>query len=275
MDWSEPRQVILGSLLDIAENSLSVLHVAENHLQFVDPSWPLERATTWLTEKGFDAAPLEEEVPHRYVSLQHHSEPGALVGQVASPLDPRRLVSSSLGLADAVAMLSDEPFYFVLQRNRLVGVVTRADLQRPSVSMVALSLILAAESRLDDLIVGWLGPDWFQGLSEGRQAKALEVLHDRRLGNAQLELIDCLMIEDSLTLIDKSPELVMALGFRDHAAFRAWKKTLRAIRDTLAHGGSLLDVVADPVEAASTFTRVREFAEAVWNTPTESDAHNA
>ena len=266
MRWTEPRQVLLGSLLDIAENSLSVLHLAETRLQFIDPSTNVQDAKAWLTSNGFDAAPLVEPTPHRYVSVQDDVSVGRLVGDVASPLDPRRLASSSLGLADAVALLADEPFYFVLEGQELMGVVTRADLQRPSVSMVTLAMILAAESRMGELIIGWLGPGRAEYLSEGRSQKATEVLRDRQRGNADLALIDCLMLNDRLDLIGKSPALVAALGY-DAQAFQGWKKELRSLRDTLAHGLSLLDAVENPVDAVTTFNAVRRFAEVVWEAP--------
>jgi hypothetical protein len=90
-------------------------------------------------------------------------------------------------------------------------------------------------------------------------------LEDRRRRNVDIALIDCLMLGDRLKLIGKSRELVRALGFEDPRHYRSWKETLGGLRDTLAHGGSLLDAERDPLKAIDLFAEVRGFAERIWS----------
>ena len=255
----------LSTLVDIAENSLSVLYVAETALDYIEPSWSVGRAREWLASNGFDAAPVAEAKPHRFLSVDQEVDDERPVADVALPIDAAHLVTSTLGLADGVALLETEPYYFVLEGSRLVGIVTRADLQRPAVSMVTLSLILAAEARMGVLIEGWIGPDWERSLTDERRAKLGEILEDRRRRNVEIGLIDCLMLGDRLKLVGKSEGLVPALGFTAPASYRQWKERLGGLRDTLAHGGSLLDEERDPAKAIELFAAVRRFAEAVWS----------
>jgi hypothetical protein len=257
----------LSPLVDIAENSLGVLYLAETSLEYIEHSWSVGRAREWLASNGFDAAPLADAKPHRFFSVNMEADDEGLVGDIALPIDAARLVTSTLGLADGVALLEMEPFYFVMEGSRLVGMVTRADLQRSAVSMVTLSLVLAAEARMGVLIEGWIGADWESHLTGERQAKLGEILEDRRRRNVEIGLIDCLMLGDRLKLLGKSERLLAALGFTEQAAYRRWKEQLGGLRDTLAHGGSLLDEERDPVTAIELFAAVRRFAEAVWACP--------
>jgi hypothetical protein len=267
MSWLLDRDRRLGTLVDIAENSLSVLYLAETDLQFIEPSWTVGRARGWLESNGFDAAPLAEVKPHRFFSVDVVADDHQPVSDVALPIDAARLVTSTLGLADGVALLETEPYYFVMEGSRLAGIVTRADLQRPAVSMVTLSLILAAEARMGVLIEGWVGPDWERHLTDERRAKLGEILEDRRRRNVEIGLIDCLMLGDRLKLLGKSRDLIASLGYLEPDAYRIWKEQLGGLRDSLAHGGSLLHHEPDPAKARQLFAEVRGFAEAIWSLP--------
>jgi hypothetical protein len=130
--------------------------------------------------------------------------------------------------------------------------------------MVTLSLILAAEAGMNPIIEKHHGPDWNSALSAGRRKKAQEVLEQRRQHNVDIGLIDCLMLEDRLMLLRKLNSVLVALGFSSKRAFDGWTARLEELRNTLAHGGDILDVEPDPNAAIDMFARVRGFAEGIW-----------
>ncbi len=80
---------------------------------------------------GFDAAPIDEPEPHRFVAASWLVPNGDPVVLQARPIDATLLVSSDLGLADGVSRLKEHPFYFVPQRDNLQGIITRADPSAP------------------------------------------------------------------------------------------------------------------------------------------------
>lgn len=100
-------------------------------------------------------------------------------------------VSGALSLTDAVAALTHQPFLFVLGRDRVSGMVTRADLQRLPVSMVALGLIIAAEAALDVLIARFTNMQRLSLLSPKRQESIQVVFDDCRKRNAEITLLQC------------------------------------------------------------------------------------
>lgn len=261
--WST-RELQFAPLMGIVQNSLTVLQLAEVDLKRADPAWSADEAHQWMRWHGFDAAPLDEPEAHRFIGaswLEPNADP--VVGQ-ARPIDATLLVSSDLGLADGVSRLKAHPYYFVLQRDNLQGIVTRADLQRPAVGMVLFSLILTSEAAANMIIDRCLGPAWIERLSAEQRAHVNEVFNQRLRTNTEVTMLDCLMLHDRLQLLGKCDRAVPELGFASGKQFRKWKERLVNLRDNLAHGGGLLHAEPDPTHAIELFEDVRSFAERIW-----------
>ena len=262
--WTSSRDVRLGSLLRIAESSLAVTHLAELDLKKAPPNWTARRTLRWMQKHGFDAAPIDEPEVRRLVAADSLLPDDQPVVEQAQPMDAVLLVSSDLSLADGVSRLATQPFYFVLQQDRICGIVTRADLQRPAVSMVVFGLVLAAESAMNVLIDRRLGQSWMDTLSDSQGRCVSQIFEDRRRTNTEVTPLECLMLNHRLALLQHCPEVVSALGYSSPPEFGAWEKRLRHLRNTLAHGGGLLHAEPDPLRAVELFKRIRYFAEGLW-----------
>jgi hypothetical protein len=258
--WSSSSNAQLRILLQIAENSLSVTELAETDLQWVNPEWTAKQTLDWMHEHGFDAAPIDDPEPRRVVVAGQLSPSDESVALQARPLDAALLVSSDLSLADGIMRLKRQQFYFVLQRDRIQGIVVRADLQRPAVSMIIFSLILAAEAAMKEIIGRNLASAWFEELRPAARAGVDEVYAVRMKTNTQVTQLDCVMTHDLLALLNKCPGVVDQLGLTKNR-YKKWKERLRLLRDTLAHGGGLLHAEPDPLSAIQLFEDVRNFAE--------------
>ena len=250
--------------MEIVENSLTVLQLAELDLKRADPARSAGQTCQWMHKNGFDAAPLDEPEPYRFVGaswLEPNGDP--VIGQ-ARVIDATLLVSSDLGLADGVSRLKAHPYYFVLQRDNLQGIVTRADLQRPAVGMVLFSLILTSEAAANVIIDRCLGRTWIEHLPVEQRARVDEIFNQRVRTNTQVTRLECLMLHDRLRLLGKCDRVVSELGFASGKQFKSWKERLVNLRDNLAHGGGLLHAESDPVHAIQLFEDVRSFAERIW-----------
>jgi hypothetical protein len=261
---------VLPPLLRIIERSLTVADVAETSLKFVKPSWSLRRTAGWLKRMRFDFAPVAEDPPRRYVAredLEQGLRSQGTAPDVARPIDATHLATASLGLADGVLLLKEAGFFFVMEGNKLRGIVTKADLQRPAVSMVTLSLALAAEGGMDEIIENRHGQGWQNALSPKRLRTAEEIFREREKHEVDTQLLQCIMLADRMTLIGKLPPVTEFLGFRSKAEFGRWARKLEFLRNKLAHGGDIFDVEGDPDAAIDLFRRVKGFAEQIWSVP--------
>jgi hypothetical protein len=254
----------LPSLIAITETSLSVMYLAATELEYVEGSARASETEQFLAERGYDAAPIEAGRPSLFVDREGLVGRSGTALENAQPLDAPRLVTSTLSLADGVRLLRELPYYFVMEGDRLAGIVTRADLQRQAVSMVLLGFILASEVGMNALIQARLGDGWMDHLG-GNWATEVERLYQERVrSNAELTRLDCLMLHQRLSLLGKSPDVCSELGHGSKTSFAKWARTLTDLRDTLAHGGGLLHARPDPVQAIELFDEARSFAERVW-----------
>jgi hypothetical protein len=261
--WST-RELQLVPLMGLVESSLTVMQLAELDLKRVDPGWPAEQAHRWMRKNGFDAAPLDEPEPHRFVGASWLEPNGDPVAGQARPINATLLVASDLGLADGVSRLKEYPYYFVLRRDNLQGIVTRADLQRPAVGMVLFSLILTSESAANVIIDRYLGPAWIEYLPGEQRERVNDIFNQRLRTNTEVTSLECLMLHDRLRLLGKCDRAVSALGFTSGVQFKKWRERLVNLRDNLAHGGGLLHAQSDPILAIELFEDVRSFAERIW-----------
>lgn len=257
----------LRAILTIAERSFRAGDVATRDLWCVDGSWRCDEAAKQMRDRAFDVAPIAEVPLRRYVRRDeaegvaaHHP-----VEQCARPIDAAHLVTSDLGLADVLDILRERTFLFVIEGGRVTGIITRADLQRMPVSMVVLSLILAAEAGMDELIRAWYpGDTWLGHLSKKRQKALEERFAEVARWNAEITLLELLMLEDRLRLVGRCQDHRTALGIPSYGAFNTVAERIKRVRNTLAHGRTLLDAEADPARALDLVHDIRAFAERVW-----------
>jgi len=261
----------LASLLGVAERAITVADLATTELWYVEPEWSAQQIADRLQIRSFDAAPLRGDPIRRYVTLAAAEAGEGSALQLSRPIDVELVVSGALPLTDAVAALMHQPFLFILERDRVNGMVTRADLQRLPVSMVALGLVIAAEAALDVLIARFTNMEWLSLLSPKRQEGIQAVFDDRRKRNAEITLLLCLNLDDRVTIASKLGRLRLELGHSSRKSFETWVKPIKDLRNTLAHGGGLLDAEPDPVAAAGLFQSAREFAERAWRVVEEGE----
>lgn len=265
--WPWPQHQ-LGPLMEIAEQSLTVLQLAELNLQWADPYQSARSAHEWMERNGFDAAPVNQDGTYRYIDRNWVLlGDERTVSEHAKPVDSSILVSAELGLADGISRLKKQPYYFILHGDKLRGIVTRADLQRPAVSMVLFSLILASESAVNVIISDRFGKDesCLDHLSSSRQKSAMRNFDIRKRTGTDVSMLDCLMLKDRLDLLSKCPTVIESLGFSPETSFEDWQAGIIKVRNSLAHGGTLLHAEEKPVSAIELFEVIRSHTKKIWD----------
>lgn len=239
-----------------------VTHLMESKVQFVSPSMPASEALRYLMDHGFDAAPLMAERAVQYVAMDDLKGQSGRVIDHARAIDAHVLASSTLNISDAVCLLGDTPYFFVLEGMELAGIVTRAELQKAPVSLLLLGFILGMERASNAVIEAHYGADaWVHVLSSHQQQKVETTFMQRQRNNVAISRLECLMLHQRLTLVGKQQSLREALGYGSTHEWNIWTSKLKEARDGLAHGRDLLGVQPDPLEAIDLFVGVRDFAD--------------
>lgn len=82
------------------------------------------------------------------------------------------------------------------------------------------------------------------------------------------QLIDCVMLGRLLTLFRKLVPFAdpwASVGITSKSKKKRWNEKVVALRDTLAHGGSVLDATPDTDAPADFILHLRTFTRAVWD----------
>jgi hypothetical protein len=253
----------LPTILRIAEQGITVADFASMELWSVPAEADARQTLEEMRQHDFDVAPIADEQIWRFADIPSLEAARGIVGDAARPIRATEVAPHTLGLLDTVEALRHTPRLFVLRGTRVVGLVTRADIQRQAVSMAALALVLAAEQGLLELIRCRSGNTWQDRLTEPRLAKANGILQERLRHNTAIDLLQCLGLEDLMRIVRGDGPLGAELGYTPKH-LKTWADRLRSTRDNLAHAGTLLGAEPDPIQAIQLFVEIQGFAERVW-----------
>lgn len=254
-----------ASLFNLAERTITVADlVGDRALVPVDADRPADDVAKELERLGFDVAPVKDDPIVRYLDAAKARGDRRPVSVVATPIRVESLIPVGLPLTEAVKAFRSERRLFVLGSGGVNAILTRSDLQQPPVSMVAFGYVVALEAAVDGLIARTHGTGWLSLLSESRRNDIESIFEQRKRDNAEIGLLQCSNIDDRLCLVEKTEPIWQPLGFTSRNAFAKTAGKIKRLRNQLAHGGTLLDLGSDPVEAIDLFFEIRSIAEKAW-----------
>ncbi len=158
----------------------------------------------------------------------------------ARQFDPRQMVELETSLADVIQVLTQFKFCFVMLNGAVIGVIGRADIEKPVVRMWLFGIIILIETLMVGIIRDrWPDGSWVPLVSEGRIEKAKVLQEERARRGFGADLVDCLQFSDKLQIAFQEPKLVEAAGFQSSAGAKRAMKDLESLRNNLAHGQSI------------------------------------
>ncbi|WP_411873657.1 DUF3293 domain-containing protein [Vulcanococcus limneticus] len=260
--------------------SLSEQHVRCKALMSTSPLWladPSESAVEAAADMaafGFDAAPIAPANSFRFVTASGlaAAQPNETVDLVSVPIHASMVLGAEAPLADAIELLRHHPFFFIQQRREIVGILTRADLGHAAVSAYAFQSLMAVESGLDSLIPSYAPQSiWLDEVLGKESKKIREVYATRQRFNADSTLFDAMMLRHRIEILEALPILrqdVFDQETEDLFVRRGKEKETRPLdhlRNTLAHGGSILHAFSNPEEAIRILQLVEKLAQRIWS----------
>jgi hypothetical protein len=158
------------------------------------------------------------------------------------PLQPRSIaarqrVQLDTPLADIIHSLTQHIHCFVDLEGEVIGVVSRADIEKPVARMWLFGLIMLIDlSTTTSIREHWKDTDWRQFLTASRLAKAEELLRERQRRRMPGSLLECLQFSDKLQVLCHIENFLDHSGFASLSAAKKVFKDLEALRNNLAHG---------------------------------------
>lgn len=243
-------------LMELFESRILVRHIAEQ-LESRSGDENASEVLGWMQERDFDVAGIEDQ-GSAYGYIEQCKLGKGLCKEYVQSFHVSDLVSESAALLDALSILRSKQQVFVLEVNKVTGIVTRGDLQKAPFRMLLFGLVTLLEMQLLRIIRAYY-PDnaWKRHepklISDKRVKIACDLLARRKERNEVVDLADCLQFCDKGEIAVKTPSILDKLGFPSKADAEKFMRRVVDIRNKLAHGqdivsGSVWPDIIDLVE---------------------------
>ena len=154
---------------------------------------------------------------------------------------PSDLIAESTPLIDLLPVLHNTPRIFVLDRNKVTGIVTRGDLQKAPVRMLLFGLVTLLEMHLLRLVrIHYPKDSWQSLLSEARLNLARKLFVERKARNEAVDLADCLQFCDKRKLVLRILEIRDCIKRKCGKSGKFLLESTEKLRDKLAHAQDIV-----------------------------------
>jgi hypothetical protein len=250
------------SLRELTDRLVRVRDIMPAHLDTLPPTRRASDAASELRANHYDVAPLREDPIRRYVLLRDLDEAKGRVARHARRIGSDDIVGADLALSGLLRKLRQRSHFFVLDGDEIVGIITVADLGAPPVGIAVLAHLVAIEAAAAELLKPRHGSDVVHLLSPARQAVVRGLYEQKVADGIDLGHEDCLYFQDWMTILRKTDHVLAELGL-SASQFRKRAESITGLRNTLAHGGTMLDG-RSPERAIELVEDIRRLTEGLW-----------
>lgn len=195
-----------------------------------------EDAKDALRVREFDVAGVKEtvsgEVIGYLITAELHS---GEIRKHVKVIGPDLLISDSTPIADIFTALTSTDFTFVLYGKHIVGIITKADINKPPVRIYLFGMTSLFEMHLNAWINHFFpNSSWETEVPNSRMKTARDMYEARREEKQDLSLLECLQLCDKRDLLKKSDSFIKEFG-TSKKEFETFVKQVEGIRNDLAH----------------------------------------
>ena len=226
-------------LRQIVEQTMTIRHLAESFVSF-DGQRTVVEVRSFMDDKDFDIVGVRHNGVVAGYAKRTELDAGTLTDHLVS-FQASPILEESDPILDALHLLRESPFVFVLAFGQVSGIVTKGDLQKAPIRMWLFSVISLLEMQFLRIIRGCY-PDnsWKSLIPSDRLQSAHRLFEERCRRNEAIDLADCLQFADKKTIILKNERLRSSLGLRSRTNAEDVLKRLEHLRDKLAHAQDII-----------------------------------
>ena len=240
--------------LDVVARAVLVKDIAKR-LPRIDAAWDIGEAQIELGEhKAWFGLVVDDRQTLGYIAVDDYAE-GDHAGAAALPLQPDLLVEESMPVIELLRLFRFNPFFFAIRGNSVVSAVSWLDVDCPLGRVALMALVMEFEYALNELLV----PDSAAALScisASRLAKARELLKLKTERSKAAHSVSGASLVSCMTLADKCTAARKLVGPQARSTwagpitFRKALQLIERVRNSTAHGNSLMEVVTTPAQLA-------------------------
>lgn len=234
---------VFDETLEGLEAGLRVKHIAAYPLETCDPRARITEVRLNPKLKGFDNVPVRDDDSKWIVGVLEllNSPPDGVVAEAMRPLSNVRLVSADASLRSYFSNYATEDYSLVVGEVGVDGIVTRSDMLKLPVRLLAFSYITHLELLLRDLIRARYGVGntlWRSKLSVGRRKSLDEEIRKREATRMNPDPLELTQFCDKRTIVAK----LLRDEQRDfsRSAFERDLEKIESLRNQIAHANDYI-----------------------------------
>ncbi len=156
-------------------------------------------------------------------------------------ITPEILIADSTPIPELFALFCENKFSFILNKTKIEGIVTQADLNKPPVRIYLFGLVSLLEMHLGYWVRNhYEGDSWMDNISQSRLKAANDLYKERKKRNQEIDLFECLQLGDKRDLVLRTQDLRNELSIISRKQGEKALKRAEDLRNSLAH--SQLDI---------------------------------
>lgn len=188
-----------------------------------------------LENKDFDIVGVIDDNKNVIAYAEKEDLNGRTIVDSIRKFDLNLIITDSTPISRLPSLLAYKGFVFVMQVDKIVGIVTISDINKPVFRIYLFGIISLFEMHLNYWIdIYYPKNSWNSLITEQRLINAKKIFDSNKDINQDLSLRDCLQICDKREVLKKTPEFISNFNFSKNE-FDRFLEIVEKIRNELAH----------------------------------------
>ncbi len=189
-----------------------------------------------LKNRGFDVAGVKETEAGEVIGYIVTDElKNGELGKYVKEIEPGLLISDSTPISDIFGALTNRNFAFILYGKCIIGIITKADINKPPVRIFLFGVISLFEMHLNWWINHFYPNNSWRDAIIDHRIKGARAIYEKRKGdNQDLSLLECLQFCDKRDILEQSESFISKFDL-SKTRFDTFVKRVEKIRNELAH----------------------------------------
>jgi len=212
-----------------------------------------------LSQKEFDIVGVIDEANQIIGYAERFELTNGHIKKFTKEIRISQVISDSTPISHLLNILYDVSFVFVIVKDKIGGIVTRADINKPIIRIYLFGIISLFEMHLNFWINEFYeNESWTGKLKENRLQEASKTYELRKGNNDDLSLLECLQLCDKKTIL-KSTNIFQEQFTFSKTQIVILLENIEKIRNELAHSQNSIISNLEWSEFVNTISKAQDF----------------
>ncbi len=248
------NHISLVGIKKIFESNLTVETIKEE-IEYIDVELSVDDAIVYLKTRGFDVVGIKnrENLQLGFVHINTLEGQKGKVVHYITKFEHQFLITEDTSLLASIRLIKKHNHLFLLNKNQISGIVTRADLQKMPIRLLAFSMMSYLEMIFSAIIKTYIDDNYLaKYINLNRYESAKRIFNERMKRNEAIDLISCIQLADQRDILAKNPRFLEKIGLSKKQFVREMKDMID-IRNEIAHSQKIETINDDSLLNALEF----------------------